>query len=331
MKKLKIIILASIILIISILFATMKQEENYHFAYYIDGKKLNNMPKRDDDAKFDHGDCDYDATVTWDEERWGPIISNLTKVETKCQLYFIEKHVPSAVEYITELAKKDTVNLKTDDTRDANIRYVGANVNNYIDIGNKDSNGNPILWRIIGVMNNITNLDKGGQQESLVKIIRADSIGNYSWDSSPEEINEGFGINEWSQADLMKLLNPNTVYGEKPTIGGSLYWNRENGNCYYSTNEHSTLCNFLSNGLSEDAKKKITKVRWNTGTFAIGDDTQWTASATYEAERSSHNGKEQCVSNENDGCNDTVDRTTTWDGYLGLIYPSDSHLESHKL
>ena len=228
------------------------------------------------------------------------------------------------INYITELAKTDTTNLKNDDTSEANIRYVGATVNNYIDIGDKDGDGNPILWRIIGVMNKIASLDNGKQQESLVKIIRANSIGSYSWDSSAEGINDGYGVNEWSQADLMKLLNPNTVYSGTPSIGGSLYWNKGSGNCYSSSNETNTACNFTSSGISDEAKNKIAKVRWNTGTFATYNTSEWTARATYDAERGSHNGKEQCASNGGGTrCNDEVPRTTTWDGYIGLMYPSD--------
>ena len=32
-----------------------------------------------------------------------------------------------------------------------NIRYYGASAKNYVDIGDRDSSGNKILWRIIGV------------------------------------------------------------------------------------------------------------------------------------------------------------------------------------
>ena len=229
-----------------------------------------------------------------------------------------------AADYITALSKKDPINLKADDTNDANIRYVGATPNNYIDIGDRDGDGNPILWRIIGVMNNMINLDNGGQQESLVKIIRAESIGDYSWDSSSEEINSGYGVNEWSQADLMKLLNPNTVYSGTPEIGGSLYWNRESGKCYSNSNETNKACDFTNSGLSEEAKEKITKVRWNTGTAGeVYDNNKITARYMYESERSTHNGKEQCESLGGIECSDTVPRTTTWDGYIGLMYPSD--------
>ena len=234
-----------------------------------------------------------------------------------------ESNSSLASEYITELAKTDSTNLWVDDTSEANIRYVGATVNNYIDIGDRDSEGNPILWRIIGVMNNITNLDNGGQKESLVKIIRAESIGTYSWDSSTEGINNGWGVNEWGKADLMKLLNPQEVYSETPGIGGSLYWNRESGNCYSGKNEGNKTCNFTSSGISEEAKQKIAKVRWNTGTFATYNTNKFTATETYLAERSSYSGKEQCESYGGNKCNDEVTRTTTWDGYIGLMYPSD--------
>ncbi len=229
-----------------------------------------------------------------------------------------------ATDFITALSKKDATNLMVDDTSDANIRYVGAKVNNYIDIGDKDSDGNPILWRVIGVMNNITNLDNGGRQESLVKIIRAESIGAYSWDSSLTEINMGWGINEWSEADVMKLLNPQEVYSGTPVVGGSLYWNRENGNCYNYQNEAYMLCDFTNSGLSEKTKEKIAKVRWNTGTAGeLYNASKTTARYLYDGERSTNNGKEQCESAGGDYCNDDVERTTTWDGYIGLMYPSD--------
>ena len=229
-----------------------------------------------------------------------------------------------AANYITILSKKDSTNLMADDTNDANIRYVGSSPNNYIDIGDKDSEGNPILWRIIGVMNNITTLDNDEKQESLVKIIRAESIGGYSWDTSAEGINSGYGVNEWSEADVMKLLNPNTVYSETPAIGGSLYWDKKAGKCYIEKNENNEACDFTSSGITDEAKEKIAKVRWNTGTLKEAyNNSEIPPKYMYEGERSSHNGKKQCESTGGDFCNDGVKRTTTWEGYIGLIYPSD--------
>ncbi len=313
-------------------FPMMKGKVDYfgnsdiYFAFYKGDEQLDEMPQKgnEENLVFDHAECDNGASIEWNENEWAPLVKGLNKVKTKCSLYFKEYDPDIAVNYIIDLAKTDTTNLMADDTSEANIRYVGATVNNYIDIGDRDGDGNPILWRIIGVMNNITNLDNGGRQESLVKIIRAESIGSYSWDSSAEGINVGYGVNEWSQADVMKLLNPQEVYSGTPTIGGSLYWNRGSGSCYSDSIEKNKTCNFTSSGLSEEAKNKIAKVKWNTGTFATRNTSEWTAKATYQAERGSHNGKEQCESKGGgNNCNDTVPRTTTWDGYIGLMYPSD--------
>ncbi len=304
-----------------------------YFVFYKGDKELEEMPQKDNPEKleFDYASCDNGASIIWDKEEWAPLVKGLNSVKTKCSLYFKEYDPDIAVNYITELAKIDPTNLAYDGkeilgelgTEDNNLRYIGVNSNNYIDIGDRDINGNPILWRIIGVMNNITNLDNGGQQESLVKIIRSVSIGSYSWDSSAEGINNGYGVNEWSEADLMKLLNP-PIYNTIPSIGNSLYWFHTNGNCYNGLNEINTPCDFTSSGISEEAKEKIAKVRWNTGTIGEKYDlNNITSKKIYEGERSIYSGKELCKNTEGNWCNDTVPRTTTWDGYIGLMYPSD--------
>ena len=314
-------------------FPIMKGQVDYfgnsdvYFAFYNENDKLKEMPLKDNDQNliFDHGECDNGASIEWNEEEWGPVVKNLSKSKTKCSLYFI-KYQSTIVDYVKELANIDSTNLWTDDTSDANIRYVGATPNNYIDIGDRDADGNPILWRIIGLMNNVTYINSGEQQESLVKIVRADKIGDYTWDSSPASINGGLGISEWSQSDIMKLLNPKDVYNDIPAVGASLYWNKESGKCVTSTNETNDNCTFTSSGINDVAKKKIAKVRWNTGT-AIDDYVKnvvsYTANYIYNGERSSHNSKELCASNGGNYCNDEVERKTTWDGYLGLIYSSD--------
>ena len=40
----------------------------------------------------------------------------------------------------------------------------------------------------------------------------------------------------------------------------------------------------------------------------------------YEGERGTQNGK---ICTSGNDCNDSVERTTTWEGLVGLIYPSD--------
>lgn len=59
-----------------------------------------------------------------------------------------------------------------------------------------------------------------GNKSDRIKLINYELIGKYSWDSINFCVNSGKGVNEWSQADLMKLLNPGY---ESETIGGLLY------------------------------------------------------------------------------------------------------------
>ena len=204
-----------------------------------------------------------------------------------------------------------TYTLAYDGTSDNNLRYVGANPCNYVKIDNE-------IWRIIGLMNNID--DGTGKKETRLKLIRNESIGKYPWDSSASSVNDGYGVNEWSQADLMKLLNPGY---ESESVGGSLYYNNSSGNCYSSNNNGTKACDFTSSGLKTNLKNLVGNTLWNTGTNGTNDFTSASnglASHFYSYERSSNTGK-ICTSGS---CRkDNVARTTTWNGKIGLMYPSD--------
>ncbi len=319
------------------------------FTFYKGDTILDTMPTKDDtELTFERAECDKGASIVWNFKKWEPMITNLKESKTKCKLYFAQN---VANDYFERLAEKDTATLAYDDTNDKNLRYIGKEVNNYIDIGDRysgdvyrgymyennknfyrkfstlsscssdsvyhyncekiHSSGEPILWRIIGVMNDISVLydNKLINLENLVKIIRAEDIGEWTWDSSRTGINSGYGINEWSQADIMTTLNYET------------YWSKTSGQCYDGSRDSQTSCDFINNGFSESAKEKLAKIRWNTGTFSSNNNAGWFPNAAYQAERSSNNGKGKC--NDTYDCNDKVERTTTWDGYIGLMYPSD--------
>ena len=284
------------------------------FAFYNGAQQLTEMPKKDSNLGFEHAECSNGASVEWDSNKWAPKVLNITKTKTKCTLYFSV----GAKNYsnVEDLMMNNPTMIDFDRTEDNNLRYIGASPKNYIDIGDRDSSGKPILWRIIGVMNNVPVVDDGNttHQKSLVKIIRADSIGKWSWDSSASGVNEGYGVNEWSQADLMTTLN------------SEAYWSKTSGQCYNGSGDSQDHCDFSSTGLTDSVKDKLVKVRWNTGTMPdefLSNMSKITASYMYEAERSNHNGKELCASSGGSWCNDDVERTTTWDGFIGLMYPSD--------
>ena len=174
-------------------------------------------------------------------------------------------------------------------------RYSGSNVKNYVTF-----NGEP--WRIIGVFS----VDDGtGNYEQRVKIMRNDSIGSYSWDSSASTVNDGYGINEWSQADLKTELN-------------TTYYNRTSGTCYNEENNASTTCDFSSTGLTETARNMIDDAKW----YTVSTIAEITTQNAYTAERASTTT--QCGSFSSYDCNgDSVTRTTNWTGKIALAYPSD--------
>ena len=208
-------------------------------------------------------------------------------------------------DYVVEIASDTAV----DDY--GNTRYIGSNPNNYVSIDGD-------IWRIIGTMKDVD--DGTGNKEDRVKLIRASSIGGYSWDTSESSVNGGDGVNEWSQADLMKLLNPGY---ESESVGGSLYWNNKTGTCYNGKNNGTIPCDFTDTGIKDKLKTLISDAVWNTGSQGTNDYTSASGGLTkhfYAYERSDNTGK---ICTSGSACNDTVERTTTWKGKVGLMYPSD--------
>ena len=173
--------------------------------------------------------------------------------------------------------------------------YIGADPNNYVKFNDE-------LWRIIGVFDTD---DGTGKVEKRLKIIRNESIGGYSWDNKDTTTGaeNNYGKNEWTDARLNYLLNPGH---ESETIGGSLYWNRGAGNCYYGQNNATEACDFTTTGLTEKAKAMIGDAKWYLGGSSTYEDVTTPMFYTRERGTSVYSG-----------------RSTTWTGKVGLIYPSD--------
>ena len=210
-------------------------------------------------------------------------ITNGTKENAEVKEITKPTYGMKAVEYISNLYDYDGEGLKKDNTEDQNIRYYGANPNNYVRFNNE-------LWRIIGVFGN------------NVKLIRSETLGNLSWDSSESTINNGYGVNEWSQSDLKNYLN--TMYYEGTTV-----------TCYNGQNNQTTIC--PTNKLDDASKSLIDNHIWNTG--AAEFNTRTDTLSFYNAER----GTKGKICSSGNQCNDTVERTTTWTGYVGLPYVTD--------
>ena len=206
----------------------------------------------------------------------------------------------------------DRLGGTTEDLDGGNIRYYGAIPSNYIDIGDRDGNNNAILYRVIGIFDN------------KVKVVRNEPIGVYSYDWSHSTVNDGKGVNEWSQADIMKLLNPGYDNNKdldsdgtiKILVNNSLWWNNQSGTCYSNTMTGS--CDFTGIGLSPSIRNLIQSSIWYLGGL---DKVDYYSNQLYALERGTEvwNNTKACPS----VCNDTVVRTTEWTGKVALPYPSD--------
>ncbi|MBQ9071613.1 MAG: hypothetical protein IJY25_00440 [Bacilli bacterium] len=228
----------------------------------------------------------------------------------------------------------DTTNGIIDDglggtvSNGGNLRYYGASPNNYIDIGDRDASGNIILWRIIGVFETKyatdelpcnTDNDSDGHydncaSEKLVKIIRNESIGDYSWDYKPTStgtsstentlkatplivigggsVGDSTYDNNWSEATLQILLNE-TYYNSSTTS-------------YYNNSEASITVDLTGEGLSEVARNKVENVLWNLG--GTSSYSSLYSNGFYSVER---------------GTTVYSGNPTEWVGKIGLMYPSD--------
>ena len=213
-------------------------------------------------------------------------------VETECSE---DSFKVNLADYITRLYNNEETRtsngLKKDNTEDENIRYYGSDPNNYVSFNNE-------LWRIIGVFGN------------NVKLVRKDSLGNLSWDSSESSVNSGYGVNEWSQADLKNYLN-------------TMYYGGTSVTCYGGSKNSTTTC--PTNTIDETSKSLIDYHTWNTGApnyNELYNSTTKTLDTVefYKAERGTVNGK---ICSSGGYCNDTVERTTTWTEYIGLPYITD--------
>ncbi|MBR3116295.1 MAG: InlB B-repeat-containing protein [Bacilli bacterium] len=198
-----------------------------------------------------------------------------------------------------------------DENNENNLRYISSNPDNYVSFNGE-------LWRIVGVFNTT---DANNVTKPRIKIVRNDFIGAYSWDTSSNSVNGGSGVNEWSESDIMKLLNPGY---DNESANNSLYWNSSSGYCYNGANDATTSCSFTSTGLNATAKSMIDEVVWYTGALNSAFNGM-SAYDMYQEERGSYTGKDGITTSDISTL-DNVTRTTSWLGKVGLIYPSDYYM-----
>ena len=229
--------------------------------------------------------------------------TNYTKLgfdnQTDCEKLFTED---SLNEGRQELCSKSIGELP-DDTAGGNIRYYGANPNNYIYFNCSDYNNQTSstceTWRIIGVFDN------------KLKLIRGSEIGTYAWDNKNTSTGAetDYGKNDWTTARLMKLLNPSKYYtidSNDNNLGQSLYYNNISGKCYFGSNNITEDCDFTNTGIKNDTTRNMIAET----TYYLGG---WNSSSVYPNQ----------IYGYERGTTVYSGRSTTWQGKIALTYPSD--------
>lgn len=197
---------------------------NFAFYLYIDGNSENNLNMMN---KSLVGSIVVEAQEK-QYETFSTVIENLMSNGE------YETVTNSGVDY-----QYNTVNSLMDDNY-GNIRYYGANPNNYVyfncDDYSNQSSSTCEVWRIIGVFNS----EKLTRQ---IKIIRNESIGTYQMVEAGNE-----GISTFFESNLSYVLNNDAISGV------ATYWSRTLGTCNLNTNYK---CDFSKSGLKNDETRNL--------------------------------------------------------------------------
>ena len=146
-----------------------------------------------------------DESMSINDAIEGETIATVVRAEASEVMY-----AQNASQFITSLLYYNPDTMNNDDP-DGNVRYMGADPNNYVSFNNE-------LWRIIGVFDVASTYR--GPTEKRIKIIRDESIGTYSWGDSD--------VNDWTQASLQEYLNGeyyNNLPSETKDLIGDAVWN----------------------------------------------------------------------------------------------------------
>lgn len=237
----------------------------------------------------------------------------------------------SAVTYIENMSQKEE--LLNDTTADNNLRYVGANPDNYVLFNNE-------LWRIIGVFYNVS--DSTGDTSAKLKLIRNDYLFSVPWSTTTKEVNKTYGVNDFETSDVKRTLNEfyynsnncqdieilnqqkQDLLNNRAQIEESTSETKEEdlSNIDKQIAELEEQINYESkcNSFSSEAQEYAVDAVYSTGS---NGEANWGTSKAldfYNYERSSESSK-ACI--ESVLCNDSITRSLTSTTKVGLMYLSD--------
>ena len=211
-------------------------------------------------------------------------------------------------ETVASYSVDNSANNSVGEVKYHEYRYIGANVNNYVSFNND-------LYRIIGVFDDNSH---GVEGEYLIKLIRANPIGSYSWGiyntSNTSGVYSNYS-NDWTGGTTGVKANLNVLLNEyfynktdtSSTYGSCSTWTYYYNNTGYRTNDCTDIVGY---GISSEYRDYIEDVTW----YLYGSNTVLSKQNFYLCERGQYDG---CIGGNN-GTNDT-----STNAKIGLMYPSD--------
>ena len=178
-------------------------------------------------------------------------------------------------------------------------RYIGSSPNNYITFNDE-------VWRIIGVF------------DGRIKIIRNDTLSDMSWDYKQSGVGSSttnYGSNDWTDSQLMYMLNP-TSYILK--TGYSLI----DSKIYDGSSKIIYQLGCKPASIASGATSySCTRNTWSLNSTSLSQISE----ATYYLGGSSSPSGQSATSYYAFERGTTVysGRPTSWNGLVGLMYPSD--------
>ena len=108
---------------------------------YIDGVYSENIPGKNDGQVVDKVECDNDATGVWDYDKWGLLVSNMSK-KSKCNMYFKKGiKLGDTITLVDTSGKCPTVNS------DGTVNVTSAESENSLLCSAPDNYGNSYYFR----------------------------------------------------------------------------------------------------------------------------------------------------------------------------------------
>ena len=242
-------------------------------ASYIDGQYSNTFPEKKTGINVEKVVCDNGVTASWDEDKWGLYVTNLSK-RTKCSIYFVTPASCGINDNVSCINSREGLATLANEVnngvnKSGKIIYLTSDLN----LGGKfDSDGNAldgnISWIPIGTESNPFSgtFDGNGHIISNMYINRPNNAYNGLFGYTQKSFIKNLGLISsyvigyvWSSGIAVYGANVNNVFSLATVIGKG----KNSGICTFEC----TVKNSYNGG---NIKSTSTNNTWNIGDVTAG-------------------------------------------------------------